>query len=141
MAYCTQDDLLKMVPEAEMAQLTAESGDAPDAEVVSEVIAKAAAEIDSYLAVRYVLPLVAVPAQVKHLAVDMAIYHIYSRRGMMLEIRGKNYDKAVAFLKDVAAGRAEIIGAAGVELPGAEGQVVEVSSAERVFSRTKMSDF
>ena len=109
--------------------------------MVNEAIAKAAAEIDAYLAVRYVLPLAATPAQVKHLAVDMAIYHLYSRRGMMPEIRGKNYDKAVAFLKDVAAGRAEIIGATGVELPGAEGQVVEVSSSERVFSRDKMKGF
>jgi phage gp36-like protein len=141
MAYCTQDDLLKMLPEPEMAQLTAESGDVPDEAVVAEVIAKAAAEIDSYLAVRYVLPLTEIPSQVKHLAVDMAIYHLHSRRGMMLEIRGKNYDKSLAFLKDVAAGRAEIIGATGVELPGDAGSVVEVSSSTRIFSRDEMSGF
>jgi phage gp36-like protein len=141
MTYCTQDDLLKMLPEAEMAQLTAESGDVPDAEVVSEAIAKAAAEIDSYLAVRYVLPLTEIPAQVKHLAAGMAVYHLYARRGIESPVRAKNYDRAVAFLKDVAAGRTEIIGAAGVELPGDAGQVVEVSSSERVFSRDKLSDF
>lgn len=141
MSYCTQADLLKLIPTADLAQLTAESGDTPDADVVTEAIAKAGAEIDSYLAVRYVLPLTDTPAQVKHLAVDMAIYHLYSRRGMMLEIRGKNYDKAVAFLKDVAVGRAEIIGATGVELSGDAQQVVEVSSSERVFSRTTMGDW
>lgn len=141
MPYCTQDDLEKLLPGAEMAQLTAESGDTPDAAVVSEAIAKAGAEIDSYLAVRYVLPLTETPAQVKHLAVDLAIYHLYSRRGMMLEIRGKNYDKAVAFLKDVAAGRAEIIGATGAEISGDAQTVTEVSSATRVFDRTKMVDF
>src|SRR5574340_694969 len=135
MPYCTQEDLVKLLPEAEMAQLTAETGGAPDAAVVSEAIAKAAAEIDAYLAVRYVLPLTEVPAQVKHLAVDMAIYHLYSRRGVESPMRMKNYEKAVAFLKDVAGGRAEIIGATGVEPPGAEGQVVEVSSSTRVFSR------
>ncbi len=141
MPYCTQDDLLKLVPEAEMAQLTAESGGVPDAAVVSEVIAKAAAEIDAYLAVRYVLPLADVPAQVKHLAVDMAIYHLYSRRGIESPVRAKNYDRAVAFLKAVAAGGAEIIGATGVELPGAEEQVTEFSSSPRVFSRTTLGDF
>ena len=114
MPYCTQDDLEKLLP---------------------------GAEIDSYLAVRYVLPLTETPAQVKHLAVDLAIYHLYSRRGMMLEIRGKNYDKAVAFLKDVAAGRAEIIGATGAEISGDAQTVTEVSSATRVFDRTKMVDF
>jgi phage gp36-like protein len=141
MAYCTQDDLLKLVPEAEMAQLTTESGDVPDSEVVSEAIAKAAAEIDAYLAVRYVLPLTEVPAQVKHLAADMAIYHLYSRRGMMQEIRREKFKDAIAFLKDVAAGRAEIIGATGVEIPGDAEQVTEFSSSERVFSRDKMSGF
>jgi phage gp36-like protein len=141
MAYCTQADIVKLLPEGELAQLTAETGSTPDAAVVSEAIAKAGAEIDAYLAVRYVLPLETTPNQVKHLAVDLAIYHLYSRRGMMLEIRGKNYDKAVAFLKDVAAGRAEIIGATGAEIPGAEGQVVEVSSAKRVFSRTNLRDW
>ena len=141
MAYCSDDDLLKMIPSPELAELTAESGEVPDLAVILDAIAKAAAEIDAYLAVRYVLPLTEVPAQVKHLAVDLAIYHLYSRRGMMLEIRGKNYDKAMAFLKDVAAGRAEIIGASGAELPGDAGDVTEVSSSARVFDRTKMRGF
>jgi phage gp36-like protein len=88
-----------------------------------------------------VLPLTEVPAQVKYLAVDMAIYHLYSRRGMMQEIRREKYKDAVAFLKDVAAGRAEIIGAAGVEIPGDADQVVEVSSSTRVFIRTTMDGF
>ena len=61
MAYCSQDDLLKMIPEAELAELTAESGDIPDPVVVAEAIAKADGEIDSYLAVRYSLPLVGHP--------------------------------------------------------------------------------
>src|SRR4030042_498238 len=141
MAYCTQEDLLKMVPEEEVAQLTTDSGEVPDPAVVSEALAKAEAEIDSYLAVRYVLPLSATPARVKNLAVDLAIYHLYARRSMMPEIRKDNYKNGVAFLKDVAAGRAEIIGAAGAELPGDAGDVTEVSSAERVFSRETLKDW
>ena len=45
MAYCSQDDLLKMIPLAELAELTAESGDDPEAAVVAEAIAKAGGEI------------------------------------------------------------------------------------------------
>lgn len=141
MPYCTQDDLLKLIPELELSQITAETGDVSDAAVVSECIAKAAAEIDAYLSVRYVLPLTDVPAQVKHLAVDMAIYHLYSRRSIESPVRAKNYDRAVAFLKDVAAGRVQVIGATGVELPGDAEQVTEVSSSERVFDRGKLSGF
>jgi phage gp36-like protein len=40
---------------------------------------------------------------VKHLAADMAVYHLYSRRGMMQEILREKYQDAVKFLKDVAA--------------------------------------
>jgi phage gp36-like protein len=135
MPYCTQDDIEKMMPLSDLADLTTESGATPDAGVVSEVIAKAGAEIDSYLAVRYVLPLAATPDEIKHRAVDLAIYYLYARRSMMPEIRRDNYKDAVAWLKDVAAGRAVVTGVAGVELPGASDQVVEVSSSTRVFSR------
>jgi phage gp36-like protein len=139
MAYCTQDDLLKLVPELELAQITAESGDAPDAAVVSEAIAKADAEIDAYLAVRYQLPLEAVPARVKSLAVDLSLYHLYSRRSVAPEVRRQRYEDAVAFLKLVGAGKAEIVGAAGMELPGDVQDVTEITSAARVFDRDKMS--
>jgi phage gp36-like protein len=139
MAYCTQEDLLKLVPELELAQITAESGDAPDAAVVSEAIAKAEAEIDSYLAVRYQLPLAAVPARVKSLAVDLSLYHLYSRRSVAPEVRRTRYEDAVAFLKLVGAGKAEIVGAAGMELPGDVQDVTEITSAARVFDRDKMS--
>lgn len=30
MAYCNQDDILKLIPRDELAELTAESGDEPD---------------------------------------------------------------------------------------------------------------
>ena len=141
MSYCTQDDLLKLVPELELAQITAEAGDVPDAAVVAEAIAQAGAEIDSYLAVRYQLPLAETPARVKSLAVDLALYHLYSRRSVAPEVRRQKYEDAITFLKLVGAGRAEIIGAAGVEMSGDAQEVTEVTSATRVFSRETMGDW
>lgn len=141
MAYCTQDDLLKLVPLSELAQITAESGDTPDAAVVAEAIAKADAEIDAYLAVRYQLPLLETPAQIKNLAVDLALYHLYSRRSIAPAVRRQKYEDAVAFLKLVGAGKAVIVGASGQEEIGAVDEVIEVSSQDRVFDRNKMRDF
>ncbi|MBI4796863.1 MAG: DUF1320 domain-containing protein [Deltaproteobacteria bacterium] len=141
MPYCTQDDLLGLISEAELAQLTAEAGDVPDSAVVDAVIAKADAEIDGYLAQRYVLPIAAVPALVKSLSEDMAVYHLYSRRGIMAEARRQKYRDAVTFLKDVAAGRAQITDLTGAELPSEQGTVTEISSADRVFSRETMGDW
>ena len=64
------------------------------------------------MAVRYVLPLSATPPQVKNLAVDMALYHLYSRRSVAPQVRRQKYEAAVAFLKQVAAGQARVEGGA-----------------------------
>lgn len=140
MPYCTQADIAKLIPPADLAQLTTESGNTPDSAVIAEMIDRAGAEIDSYLAVRYVLPLASTPLEIKHRCVDMAIYYLHSRRSMMPEIRRKNYEDAVVWLKLVAAGAAVVTGATGVELPGVADQVTEVGSADRVFSRQTLKD-
>jgi len=141
MSYCTQDDLLKLIPEKDAITLAADTGDEIDAAVVAECIAQADAEIDSYLAVRYQVPLSPVPDRVRALSVAMAIYYLFSRRSLNDEIRRQNYEDAVAFLKSVGAGKAEIVGAAGVEVPSASQDITEVTSATRIFSRETMGDW
>lgn len=135
MAYCIQDDLLLMIPEEELAELTADMGGGPDPMVVEEAIAKADGEIDSYLGLRYQLPLMGIPDQVRSLSVEMALYHLYSRRSVMPQVRGQKYDAAVAFLKEVAAGQARVDGI--IEDP----QVKEFTSASRRFSREDLSEW
>lgn len=134
MAYCSEDDILRMLPQAELAELTAESGDIPDPEVVAAAINQAGAEIDSYLQVRYSLPLSPTPGLIKPLGVDLAIYHLYSRRGVMPPVRRQNYEAALSFLKAVAAGQAGLGEVAGE--PSAE-----VSGAGRLFSRNELEDW
>jgi phage gp36-like protein len=146
MAYCTQGGLLKLISLADLAQLTAESGDTPDAAVITDAIAKADAEIDAYCGVRYQVPFAPVPEMVRSLSADMALYHLHTRRGLGLkaasqEVRRQKYEDALAFLKAVSRGQAVILGAAGVEEPGQAQDVVEVSSAARVFSRDSLNDW
>ena len=80
MAYCTQADIEKLIPAQELAELTTESGGTPDADVVTECIAKADAEIDSYLGVKYTVPFSSAPARVESLSQDIAIYYLFTRR-------------------------------------------------------------
>jgi len=141
MAYCSQTDIEKLIPVEELAELTAESGETPDSDIVSECIALADAEIDSYLAVRYTLPLSATPARIKALSADMAIYHLYSRRDHFPEVRRQKYEDAVAFLKAVAKGQAEIIGADGIEITSGAATIVEISSSTRIFSRDTLEGY
>ncbi len=139
MAYCTQADLLKFIAPAALAELTTEVGDVPDADVVAEAIARADAEIDAYLGKRYTLPLAEVPARVRSLSVDLAIYHLFTRRGLADEVRRQRYEDGLAFLRDVAAGRAELQELGGNEPAGDVQEVIEVSSQPRRFDRDKLS--
>ncbi len=134
MAYCTEDDLFNMIPEEDLTDLTVESGDVPDSTVVADAISKADAEIDSYLGVKYVVPVAPTPDQVKALSVDLAIYHLYSRHSIVPPVRQQKYEDAVAFLKQVAAGAAVITGPNG-EAPTVAKDVTDVTSACRRFSR------
>jgi phage gp36-like protein len=136
MAYCTQSDLLSMIPLQELADLTADSGDTPDSGVVDEAIHRADAEIDAYLGMRYTLPLSSRPDQVKGLSIDMALYHLYSRRSVVPTVRRQKYEAAVAFLKLVAAGESVLENAS--DSTSAGGQIAagsEFSSAARIFTR------
>ncbi len=140
MAYCTQEDLLKMIPLPELAELTADSGDIPDSYVVKEAIDKADAEIDSYLGLRYTVPFSPVPARVKALSVDLAIFHLYSRRSLAPTVRQQQYEAAVGFLKQVAAGQALIEGLGG-DPPEVCRDVQEVTGAPRIFSRDTLGEW
>ena len=140
MAYCNQDDILKMIPQEELTELTADTGDTPDPEVVTEAIAKADAEIDAYLGTRYVTPLSPIPAQITSLSADMAIYHLYTRRSLAPVVRLRKYEAALAFLQRVAAGEAVLEGMGG-EPPGAQHQGVEAEAATRLFSRDTLGDW
>lgn len=140
MAYCTENDLLTLIPQKELAELTAESGDTPDSQIVTEAVNRADAEIDAYLGSRYALPLTPVPDQVKGLSMDMALYHLYSRRSVAPQVRRQKYEAAVSFLKQVAAGEAVLEGASE---PLTETTQVEseFSSATRVFSRNTQGNW
>ena len=140
MAYCSEDDLLMMIPQSELAELTVESGEVPDSVIIMDAISKAGAEIDSYLGVRYVVPLATPSAQVKALSVDLAIYHLYSRRSVVPPVRQQKYDAAVAFLKQVASGQIVIVGPQG-ELPTVAKEVSDATSAIRAFNRDTLADW
>jgi phage gp36-like protein len=140
MAYCNQDGILKMIPQDELTELTADTGDTPDPEVVTEAIAKADAEIDAYLGTRYVTPLSPVPAQVTSLSVDMAIYHLYTRRSLAPMVRRRKYEAALAFLQRVASGEV-VLEDVGGEPPGTQHQGVKADGATRLFSRDTLGDW
>ncbi len=140
MAYCSLADIQKLIPELELAELTAESGTTPDSAVVAEAIAKADAEIDSYLGVKYAVPLASVPDRLRSLSEDISIYYLYVRRSVVPEPREKAYQNAITFLRDAAKGNVVLMDNSN-EAPVPERSTTEFSYTVRVFSRALMTDF
>lgn len=108
--YISQSDLTPAyVSSAELVDLT---NDDPTASTVNTtrlnaVILEAEAEVDSYLAVRYELPLPATPAIVAALAARLTRYRLYANRPVGAEeFLEKDRQNAVALLKRIAEGKA-----------------------------------
>lgn len=109
MTYATQTDLVDRFGSAELVQLTDRATPATgaiDTAVLGKALADADDTINSYLSIRYALPLASAPAILKRLAADIARYALYEDR--VTEAVQKRYDDAIRFLKDVAAGRASV---------------------------------
>ncbi|MEW6060362.1 MAG: DUF1320 domain-containing protein [Bacteroidota bacterium] len=118
MSYCTQninsagDIAPNRISFEQMNQLTndEESGSNPQA-VLDAANRDAATEIDGYCK-RYVTPFNPVPDRIKSLAVDIVVHNLYKKRpSNEPEAVRKHYEDAIAFLKLVSLGRAEIPGA------------------------------
>lgn len=75
-----------------------------DADVVTEALEDASAEIDSYVGVKYPLPLATVPRVLSQLCVDIAFYKLSADADMATEERRQRYDDAIGLLKRFAKG-------------------------------------
>ncbi|MCK9195443.1 MAG: DUF1320 domain-containing protein [Syntrophales bacterium] len=152
MPYCTLDNIRNLLPEETIIQLTDDENLSPAAidptdedhaaiiGRIDEAIAAADATIDAYCQSRYPVPLSPVPPKINQLAVDIAIYNLYSRRDMgMPEIRAERNKEAIRFLEKVADDKIKL----GVSTPAPVGADTCMSSeaSTRVFTRDKMKGF
>ncbi|TAK63654.1 MAG: DUF1320 domain-containing protein [Bacteroidetes bacterium] len=141
MAYSTKADILSYCSPEELAQLSSEQGDIVDDKVVGKAITDADSEIDSYLAVRFTVPVSPTPARVNQLSSQIALYNLYSRRPAitMNDTVETNYNNAVKFLQKVSEGSASI----GIDPPPAATSTpkVKLTTGDRNFSNDKMTGY
>ncbi|MGB0218347.1 MAG: gp436 family protein [Sinimarinibacterium flocculans] len=105
MGYASQDDLVARFSEQELIQLTDRDNEgAIDTDVVDRALADADELINSYLSQRYPLPLPSTPAVLTSRASDIARFRLYDDAPTE-EVR-KRYEEAIAWLRDVVAGKA-----------------------------------
>lgn len=107
MGYCTLSDLEKAATAQTIIQLTDDEGlNAVNQTRVDDAVSYADQLIDGYLRGRYTLPLSPVPGLAKSLSVELALFHLYSRRldiTMPEPVVGK-YKNAVKLLELIQKG-------------------------------------
>jgi phage gp36-like protein len=147
MAYATQSDIVTLYGEASLVVADHDRDGTPDAAAISQALAAASAEIDAHIAVRYGLPLHEVPAHLKQLAVDIALYRLAASGDVLTEELRKRYDDAVKHLMRVAEGKAALVFATPAPVPepdetgaSAGPQPIVVTGPPKVFTRDLMRD-
>ena len=141
MAYATKQDLQKRLTDVKLVQLTdfAHSGAMDEARITAALHA-AGSLIDSYVAGRYTLPLT-VSDQVKDLSVDLAIYKLHAGRQFIPDTVKEDYNRALALLKDVSAGRASFDQPARRQASGQEVKTKDHASAPDVFDKDRLEGY
>ncbi len=110
--YATQSDIETLYgPDALLVAADRDGDGLPDAERIAAALADAAAEIDSHVGVRHALPLPAVPAALRRIAADIALYRLASNGAALTEELRTRYQDAIAWLRRVADGKAALPGA------------------------------
>lgn len=116
-AYCTPQDLIDRFGQAEVAQLAPALLGQVDTARVQRACDDAGDIVDGYLRPRYTLPLSVVPRLLVKLSAAIARHELHlggDRQPTDQVLRDR--DQAIALIKDIAAGKADL----GVDASGAE---------------------
>ena len=142
MAYSTKDDILGEIPEEVLIQLTDDANlGVVDDVVLEKALARASAEIDGYCSNLYDVPFDPIPPFVSALGLDIAAYHLFSRRENVPENRGKRYTNAIKVLVSIGKGDVQL-GISGKDAPQQQGQTIAVSpAATGVFSAERLKNY
>lgn len=117
--YCTLNDILAQIEKLKLIDLSnddtepllGENGEPTiNTPNIDKAISSATGEIDSYVSVRHRVPLSPVPAVINKLAVDIAIYNLFSRKytGEEEDNIVRRYKNAVKLLEKIAEGKVQL---------------------------------
>lgn len=138
MSYASLADLVELAGLEEILQVADRDGDGvADADVIAAALTHADNTINGYLAVRYAIPLSVVPDLVRTWAVSIARYRLH-RDGAPDQVV-RDYNAAIAALKDVARGQIDLpIDPNDGSLASAATGGIAVTGPEPVFTQDKL---
>ncbi|MBM4394365.1 MAG: DUF1320 domain-containing protein [Deltaproteobacteria bacterium] len=141
MAYCTRQDLVDRIGEDLLRGWSdLEATGVANEGRLTRAIEDAGAEIDSYAQTRFAVPFVPTPSKIRQVAVDLAIWNLASAKGIdensADRVHVQRWKAAVAYLRDLADGRAALGAAQPEKDPGSV-----LVAPDRVFDRDTMEGF
>jgi len=111
-----------------------------DSAVLSQGLASASDEIDTYLAGRYTLPLASTPLIVRDFACDVARYRLCSAEVTETEEVRNRYKDAIKFFDKVSTGQISL-GLDGLNQAQVPAAAVLINTNDRVFNQSSLSDY
>ena len=125
--YTTPADIYEIVPAQILGKITDDTGTGNEKpSIITERMKASENLVESYLSVRYKLPLIAkdgtVPGEIKDAVLTIAKYKLYARRNALNASVQSEYDDMINWLKMVASGKADI------SLPQVDGTYTENGS-------------
>lgn len=142
MTYATSTDLEEYFGSEYLLIATDRDGDdVADANVISAGLTAADEEIDSYLGVRYDLPLAAAPGILTRVACDLAMYHMSIGHTSMTEDKETRYKHRIKWLEKLSKGLVSLGPEEEQVVVQDEAAVASASSTDaetRQMTRTKL---
>ncbi|TVL34510.1 gp436 family protein [Shewanella xiamenensis] len=140
--YATASAMITRFGEQDLTLLTEREDSVPgeiNLALLEQALRDASAEIDGYIAGRYVLPLTTVPAVLERNCCDIARYFLYGDKAP--EQVEKRYAAVVKFLTAVSKGDISLGLATTGETAGQSELTVSIESAGSVFGRKSAKGF
>ncbi len=108
MAYALRDDIITLYSEDALYVADRDGDGVVDAGAVARALTSASGEIDSYLGVRYSLPLEVAPELLRQFCVDIAIYRLALSCDVLSEEHRRRYEDTIKHLDKIAKGTASL---------------------------------
>ena len=138
--YATQDDITALYGPDALFVADRDGDGVAEAASVTRALEEASAEIDSFLAPRFDLPLAESQPVLRRLAVDIALYRLTKASDVATEELRKRYDDAMKTLERIQEGKQSLILPPGdIDGDGEDdgAQPVVQSGPARLFSRER----
>ncbi len=141
MAYATTTDATDLYGEDYILTSVDRNDDGiVDPTAFTDALAQATSELDSYIAVKYDLPLAVVPAVLVRFTIDVAVYVASPNAVELTEEKKERYESAIKWARGVAKGEVSlgtVDQPTGVDEQGGAVQT-SPSTSDRIFTRSKM---